>query len=84
MQKKVSKNILAIPCSVQKIYIIYYVIHNFRQEGHATKIKKGGGERNKVNCVLLNPCTQKKERKLKHAETSRYKILTIPRECTKI
>ena len=46
--------------------------------------KKGGGERNKVNCVLLNPCTQKKERKLKHAETSRYKILTIPRECTKI
>jgi hypothetical protein len=48
MQKKVSKNILAIPCSVQKIYIIYYVIHNFRQEGHgehATKItKKRGGK----------------------------------------
>jgi hypothetical protein len=43
MQKKVSKNILAIPCSVQKIYIIYYVIHNFRQEGHATKIKKKRG-----------------------------------------
>jgi hypothetical protein len=38
-----------------------------------------------VNCVLLNPCTQKKkERKLKYAEKSRYKILTIPRECTKI
>jgi hypothetical protein len=51
------------------------VIHNFKQEGqgeHATKIKKKKkkkkGKRNKVNCVSLNPCTQKKERKLKHAE----------------
>ena len=56
MQKKVSKHILAILCSVQKICIIYYVIHNFRQEGqgeHATKLKKKTGKRNKVNCVLL-------------------------------
>jgi hypothetical protein len=53
-------------------------------ENMPQRYKKKGGGRNKVNCVLLNPCTQKKERKLKHAETSRYKILTIPRECTKI
>ena len=58
----------------KKLYIIYYVIHNFKQEGqgeHATKIKKKQKKKekkNKVNCVSLNPCTQKKERKLKHAE----------------
>ena len=71
----------------KKLYIIYYVIHNFRQEGHgepATKIffkrEKEQGEL----CTAKSMYTKKKERKLKYAEKSRYKILTIPRECTKI
>ena len=81
MQKKVSKNILAIPCSVQKyiLYTMWYIILD--RKGMPQKYKKrGGGKEQGKLCTAKSMYTKKG----KEIKTCRNKILTIPRECTKI